>query len=320
MIPTLLFHSLNCRGPIVMAALVLLSSLARISLAAEHEAHAVASEHATEGHVQEAEGPPELPNIFVVIQKMLPEDSPTRHFLHTYFHNKWDNIFFTYLIVIVTGVVLAAVVRHRVRQVGRGQGIIEGIVEGLYNFFRDVMGPENARTFVPLVGSLFIFIFLNNIIGIVPLMKSPSATPVTTFALSLTVFCVVQVVGIMRCGVWGRIYHLMGSPKDAVGWVFAPLLFVLEVIGELVKPVSLALRLFGNIFGEDILLGSFAFMGVLLWSVVGVDKPAVGVPLQFPFLFLALLTSTIQALVFSLLASIYILLALPHHEEHGEAH
>jgi len=295
-------------------------------------AHVPTVEHPPEAgeHAGEESAPPELPNLFMVLQKMPFVSEDTRHFLHEHFHNGWENVFFTYLIVLVTWLVLAFGLGRKLRQPGRLQGGIETITQGLYNFFRDVMGPENARAFVPLVGSLFIFIFLNNIIGIVPLMKAPSAAlrkitvgdmllpvPVTTIALSLIVFVVVQVVGFWRCGFWGRLHHLAGSPRDAVGWVFAPLLFVLEVIGELVKPVSLALRLFGNIFGEDLLLGAFAMMGVLLVGVIGLGALPVGIPLQFPFLFLALLTSTIQALVFSLLSSIYILLALPHHE-HAE--
>jgi len=102
----------------------------------------------------------------------------------------------------------------------------------------------------------------------------------------------------------------------------SPLFFVLHIIGELAKPVSLALRLFGNILGEDILLGAFLMMGLMVTAAIGGDHlPAwsPGIPLHFPFLFLVLLTSTIQALVFSLLTTIYILLVLPHDEHHDEA-
>lgn len=301
------------------------------AVVAEGELHAAEEGHAAEGgHAAEESAPPELPNLFMVVQKALPEDSPTRHFLHEHFHNGWENVFFTYLIVFCTWVALAFFLAKKLRHPGRFQSAIESVTHGLFNFFKEIMGEQNARMFVPLVGSLFIFVFLNNIIGIVPLMKAPSAAlrkvtlgtillpvPVTTLALSLTVFLVVQFVGITRCGVLGRLHHLAGSPHDLVGWILAPLLFALEVIGELVKPVSLALRLFGNIFGEDLLLGAFAMMGVLLMGVIGLQNAPIGIPLQFPFLFLALLTSTIQAVVFSLLSSIYILLALPHHE-HAE--
>lgn len=264
-------------------------------------------------------GPPELPNIFVVAQEMLPQDSPTRHFLHAHFHNGWENVFFSFLVVFVTWAVLATVVSKRLRQPGRAQGAVESVIEGLYNFFRDVMGEQNARAFIPLVGGLFLFILFNNLLGIVPLGKAPTSTWKTTFALSIPVFVIVQTVALVRNGVWGRLYHLMGAPKDIVGWCLAPLMLLLEIVGELVKPVSLALRLFGNILGEDILIGSFALMGVMLLGAMGLQNFPVGLPLQFPFLFLALLTSTIQALVFSLLAAIYILLSLPH-EDRDEEH
>jgi F-type H+-transporting ATPase subunit a len=263
----------------------------------------------------EGAAPPELPNLFTLIQHLLPEDSELRYFLHAHFHNGWENVFFSFLIVGITWVVLAKGMKKRLREPGRFQGAIEAVGEGLFNFFKEVMGERNARDFIPLVGALFLFIFFNNIAGIVPLGKASTSTWKTTFALSIPVFIIVQIVGVVRCGVWGRLHHLMGSPKDVVGWCLSPLMFVLEVVGELVKPVSLGLRLYGNILGEDILIGAFALMGVMLMGAIGLASVPVGIPLQFPFLFLALLTSTIQALVFSLLASIYILLSLPH-EEH----
>ena len=297
--------------------------LAGFAVAALGRGAAVCAAEEKAGGKEESAGAPELPNLFELIEKALPEGSAARHFLEKHFHNGmginqsgWENVFFSFVVVGLTWVVLAKGMARRLREPGRFQGAIETLAEGMLNFFSEVMGEKNARDFVPLVGSLFFFILLNNLIGLVPLAKSPTSTWKTTFALSIPVFCIVQVVGIVRCGVGGRLYHLMGSPKDSVGWFMSPLMFVLEVIGELVKPVSLGLRLFGNIMGEDILLGAFAGMGVMLLSAFGLTKTPVGLPLQFPFLFLALLTSVVQALVFSLLASIYILLALPH-EEHG---
>ncbi len=260
--------------------------------------------------------PPELPNLFSFISGFL---SPHwQHFFHEHFHNGWENVFYSFLIVLLTWIVLAKGMAKRLRQPGRFQGAIEALAEGLFNFFKDVMGERNARQFIPLVGALFFFILFNNLFGIVPLGKASTSSWKTTFALSIPVFIFVQAVGIMRCGLWGRIHHLMGSPNDFVTWAMSPLMFFLEVVGELAKPVSLALRLFGNILGEDILIGAFALMGVMLLGAMNLSSFPVGIPLQFPFLFLALLTSTIQALVFSLLASIYILLALPHddHDEH----
>jgi F-type H+-transporting ATPase subunit a len=90
------------------------------------------------------------------------------------------------------------------------------------------------------------------------------------------------------------------------------------VLGELAKPISLSCRLFGNVFGEDMLLVAFASLGVTTLSFTHLPF---GLPLQLPFLFLALLTSTLQALVFTVLSTIYFLLMLPHddHGHEGEA-
>jgi F-type H+-transporting ATPase subunit a len=91
-------------------------------------------------------------------------------------------------------------------------------------------------------------------------------------------------------------------------WLF-PLMVPLHIIEELIKPISLSLRLFGNILGEDTLLAVFAGLIVLIPGILNL-------PLQFPFMFLAILFSTIQALIFSTLAAVYIALMLPH-EEHA---
>src|SRR5690606_24744318 len=112
-----------------------------------------------------------------------------------------------------------------------------------------------------------------------------------------------------------------GSPKDAIGWFLSPLFLVLEMISDfLAKPLSLSLRLMGNILGKDILLGAFLGMGI---SLVGVISPELsgyfGIPLTIPFYFLGLLLSTIQALVFSLLTMIYITMVLPHDHDHAHA-
>src|SRR5690606_23110147 len=128
--------------------------------------------------------------------------------------------------------------------------------------------------------------------------------------------------GIRDGGLGHFLWHMAGSPKDLVGWLISPVLFVLEIVGNLAKPLSLSLRLFGNIMGEDILMGVFLLLGIMMAGAM-VPEPIIGVPLHLPFMFLVLLGSTIQALVFSLLAAIYIAMVLPHHDhehEHEGAH
>jgi F-type H+-transporting ATPase subunit a len=131
------------------------------------------------------------------------------------------------------------------------------------------------------------------------------------------VFIYVQYVGLRSLGIVGYFDHLLGNPRDLTGWLLAPLMLPIHVLGELAKPISLSCRLFGNIFGEDMLLVAFVSLGVTTLAATGLP---IGLPLQLPFLFLALLTGTLQALVFTVLSTIYILLMLPHDEHHEEAH
>ena len=152
-----------------------------------------------------------------------------------------------------------------------------------------------------------------NLLGLVPGMKSPTSSLNTTLALGLTVFLYVQYTGIRNLGIVGYFDHLAGEPRAVVGFVLIPLMFPLHLLGEVVKPISLSLRLFGNILGEDSLIGALAALGVVALSFL--HFPYVGIPFQLPFVILAVLFSTIQALVFALLSTIYLFLMLPH-EEH----
>jgi F-type H+-transporting ATPase subunit a len=155
-----------------------------------------------------------------------------------------------------------------------------------------------------------------NLAGEFPLGKSPTASPNTTVALALCVFVYVHFIGLTRNGPVGYLKHLAGNPRSGVEWAFVPLMLPIHVIGEIARPVSLSLRLFGNVTGEDVLLFAFCVLGVTTLSFV--DSP-IGIPFQIQIIQLAIMTSFIQALVFTLLSTIYILLWLPH-EEHGEEH
>jgi F-type H+-transporting ATPase subunit a len=194
---------------------------------------------------------------------------------------------------------------------GKLQNLVEFVVETLSNFVEGVLGPEGRR-FVPFLGTLFLYIYLQNIFGLVPFMFTPTSVLSTTVALALVVFVYVQWVGLRSNGLVGYLRHLAGDPKDAVGWAMSPLMFPLHVVGELAKPVSLSLRLFGNMMGEETLIAVFIGLGITTIAFAGAP---VGLPLHVPFLFLALLTTFIQALVFMLLSTIYFALVLPHDEE-----
>ena len=110
---------------------------------------------------------------------------------------------------------------------------------------RGIIGPGGERH-TPFIATLFLFILLNNLIGMVPGALAPTSSLNTTIALALITFAYVQIEGVRAHGVVGRLKHFMG-PTPAL----APLMFPIEIIGELARPLSLSIRLFGNIFGEE---------------------------------------------------------------------
>ena len=268
-------------------------------------------EHAAE------HGHPEIPNIITVLNTYVFKDGAVHDFLH---HHETQIFYWLILILVAVGFSLGT--RALLRIPGRGQAAVELLFGGLYDFFADILGRKYAHRFVPFVGTLFVFILALNYAGMVPGFKSPTASPITTFSLALCTFVVVQWTGLRELGIRKYLYHLAQEPKDAIGWLLSPLFFVLHVIGEIAKPISLALRLFGNVTGEDILVGVLLGLFVSLGAVgvtVGDWPIKVGLPLHFIIFFLMLMFGAIQALIFSLLSAIYILLFLPH-EEHSHEH
>jgi F-type H+-transporting ATPase subunit a len=258
---------------------------------------------------EHAGGTPELPHFI--------------EFLHIYFGGPFVNFMFEYkdvifgfLILIFMCVVAMRVYSKRsIKTPSRLQNLLEMIVEGFQNFFSSILGDKWGRHYTPFLGTLFTYILLMNWCGLVPFGKSATANWATTAPLAILVFLYVQYTGVRRLGPLKYVDHLMGEPRSVITWVLVPLNLPIHLIGELAKPLSLSLRLFGNITGEDVLLAAFTGLGVMVLAFIG---SPVGLPLQLPFYFLAILTSTIQALVFTLLAAVYFSMMLPHeeHEEH----
>lgn len=313
------------------------------------EAHAAATAHA-EGHAPakaEDAPPPELPHFVELFyhhfehqQHENPGAEPSAGYKFFKLLQKgpleeplpivkklpWLDHIFVFIACLILIAVFSLGTRNlSLRNPSRAQIFIENIVGGFTSFVSSILGPEHGKRYAPYIMTLFMFILMNNWMGMIPLMKAPTPSLVLTGSLALITFCVVQYTAITKLGVGTYIHHLLGSPTNAVMWAMAPLFLLLHIIGEFAKPISLALRLFGNSKGEDILLGAFLMMGMSLMATLGWQNPMIGVPLHFPFLFLVLLLSTIQAVVFSLLTTIYILMVLPHdhghgHDDHGHDH
>ncbi len=278
-----------------------------------HDAAAGAAEggHAAGGH--EAQGPSKFPNVITFLTALAP-DTSWAHFLHHY-----EAVIFSLFVGLLLCLLAWAASRNP-QMIPRGlQNGAELVVEKLYDFLVGILGEKHGPRYVPFLGTLFLYIFCLNLFGLVLFMDSPTSNLNVTFALGLTVFVYVQWIGIRNLGIRGYVDHLLGSPRNLTGWALAPLMLPIHVLGELAKPISLSCRLFGNIFGEDMLMVAFATLGI---GMLAFAHLPFGLPLHAFFFPLALLTSALQALVFTVLTTIYFLLMLPH-EEHGhegEAH
>lgn len=171
----------------------------------------------------------------------------------------------------------------------------ELFAEAIFSILDSVLSRKDARAFFSLIASLFVFIFVSNILGIFPGFLPPTDNANTNFGMAAIVFLVFNAVGLWR-NWFGYFRHMMG-PVLALSF----LVFPIEVISLFVRPFSLWVRLTGNIFGDHMV---FALMSEIVpWGV-----PAI-------FLGLAIFVSLVQAFVFSLLTTVYIGLSVPH-EEH----
>ncbi len=247
----------------------------------------------------------ELPNILTLVFGHHPHSAVGRFLI------EYQNIFFAWVVAGLISLAFYLAYRKREMIPGGLQNLLELAVEGLDGIVSGILGKEGRR-YLPFLGTLFLYILCMNLFGLIPGLLSPTGGPSgvnITMALAICVFSYVQYTAITRLGPFKYLYHLMGEPKGVVGWVMVPLIFPAHLVGEIAKPMSLAFRLFGNITGEDILILAFVGLGISLTSFL-----PVGIPLQVPFLFMALLTSTIQALVFTLLSTVYFSLVLPHEE------
>ncbi len=227
----------------------------------------------------------------------------------------WINVEYAFFVAVVFSVVSVTVYSRRRMIPGRLQNFLEILVEGMYDFLYTILGKDTKR-YLPYLGTLFFYILAMNLMGLIPLGHSPSTSINVTASMAIITFLYAQYTGLSRLGFVGYVDHLAGQPRTAMSWALVPLMLPMHIIGELAKPFSLAVRLFGNITGEDVLVAAFVALGVSAMAIFGLPHSPVGLPLQIPFYFLGILLSTIQALVFTLLSTIYILMMLPHEEHH----
>jgi F-type H+-transporting ATPase subunit a len=241
-----------------------------------------------------------------------------------------DHVLYTWLVmVILIGVSFAA--SRGVALVPRGaQNFMEVVLEYIIGLIDDVIGPA-GRPYLPLIGTLGLFIFVSNLVGLVPGFVASTGNVNTNLACALVVFFAYHYIGIKKQGLGHYLKHFMG-PVPAL----APLMVPIELVSHLARPLSLTLRLFGNIFGGHILLAIIFFLmgldGLIGWALSGSAAGAivggigglVMVAFTVGFLYpLKILVSFLQAFIFVMLTMLYIASAVEgaeHDEHHADPH
>lgn len=190
--------------------------------------------------------------------------------------------------------------RLSVENPGSLQVALEDFITAFRSLLSDFVGPKGPN-YLPLVVSIFMVIWLSNLSGLVPGLMAPTSNLNVTLGCALTVWTYYHFQGFKEQGVVAYLKHFAVPPGSPV--IMAPLMLIIELIGHAARVLSLSLRLFGNIFGEELVI-------IILASLVPFIVP-------LPMMFLGLLTGTLQALIFAILTMVYLggAVAVEHHDE-----
>lgn len=169
----------------------------------------------------------------------------------------------------------------------RSQHTLEYIYANLESFTLTIVGEKNLKQLMPVLSTIFIYVFFSNVLGLVPGLKSPTGVFSNCLGLALIIFFYTFFLGLKTHG-FGYIKHFTGTI-----WWMVPLMLPIHIVGEISRPISLTLRLFGNIMGEDV---------VILVLTVYIFPLLVPVPM----LLMAIFTGLLQALVFTILSGVYL--------------
>jgi F-type H+-transporting ATPase subunit a len=213
------------------------------------------------------------------------------------------------VLILAGAAILCLFIRSRlsVENPGKLQILLETMISAVNGLLKDIVGPKGPQ-FLPLVGSVGFFILVGNLMGLIPGLVAPTSNINTTLGCALTVWVYYQFHGFKAQGVVGYLKHF-ATPAGAPIWI-APIYFPIEVISHLSRVLSLSVRLFGNIFGEELVI-------LILFTIVPFVVP-------LPMMFLGIFTSVLQAFIFVMLTMIYLqgAVVVEHHDEgggHGES-
>jgi F-type H+-transporting ATPase subunit a len=209
------------------------------------------------------------------------------HFAHEYPHVIYSWVVMTLLIC------LGLLAAKKVSIIpSKAQNVFEIIISGMENFMVDITGEE-GRWLFPIIGTIFIYIFSCNLIGLVPGFFPPTASLNTTLGCALVVVIFTHVIGVKYHGV-KYIKHFLGPV-----WWMIPIIFPIEIIGHIARIMSLTFRLFGNMMGHELVLG-------ILFGLAGLFFA------PLPLMALGIFVALVQAFVFFLLSIMYFTGAMEH--------
>jgi F-type H+-transporting ATPase subunit a len=237
------------------------------------------------------------------------------------------HVVFAWLVMAILIVVGLVAARRPVLVPTGLQNAMEAVLEFVLNLIDDVIGPEGRR-YLPLIATLGLYIFLSNLLGLVPGFTAPTDNINTTASCALIIFVTYHWIGIRKHGLWPYLKHFAGPAP----WWLVPLMVPIELISHFARPLSLTLRLFGNMLGGHILLGIVFFMtvGLSTWTlsgeagwlgwVIGGFGTVATVVFTVGFLFpLKMLVAFLQAFIFVMLSMLYIAGALEAEHDHEPA-
>ena len=218
----------------------------------------------------------------------------------------WYTVMFVIACILTVTIIWILKGKLSTEEPGPGQQTLEVGVLAVRGMLADIVGPHGLKYF-PIVMTFAVLILVSNLMGLFPLFMSPTAATSVTFALGLTSFFYYNYVGIAENGLLGHLKHLAGPI-----WWISFLIFPIEVISNLIRPFSLGIRLFGNIFADEQVTSTVAniYPAVTNWLL-----PVLLMPL-------GVFVAFVQTFVFILLSQLYLseVSHAPHeeHDEHGE--
>ena len=209
------------------------------------------------------------------------------HFAHSYPH-----VIYSWVVIIFLVVVGALATKTIGMVPTKGQNFFEVLISGIEEFMVDITGEE-GRWLLPIIATIFIYIAVCNLLGLIPGFLPPTANLNTTLSCALVVVIFTHIIGIKYHGV-KYVKHFLGPV-----WWMSPLIFVIEIIGHAARILSLSFRLFGNMMGHEIVCG-------ILFALAGLFFA------PLPIMALGIFVAFVQAFVFFLLSIIYFTGSMEH--------